>query len=229
MQLQQAIDDDGRKRIDEAVVAAEQRTAAEIVPLLTDASGRYDRAEDTFGLLLAMAAVAALWVGLQGVDPDAAWATASQPAIRYDLRHVLLTIAVASAIGAAIASRVWWIRHLLTPRGELQRCVEDGAMRAFALRGLGRTTGATGVLIYVSLFERMIHVHCDEAAAAHLNASDVEQIRDAALEHLRRGDLAEGFCSAIALVGDKLAGPLPAAADDVDEMPNQLVVMPQGF
>ncbi len=42
------------RRIANAVEDAERQTSGEIVPAVTGVSGRYDRAEDLFGMVLAL-------------------------------------------------------------------------------------------------------------------------------------------------------------------------------
>ena len=51
-----------RKQVEQAVIDAEAKTSAEIVPVVATASGRYDRAEDIIGLWLATIAAVAVWL-----------------------------------------------------------------------------------------------------------------------------------------------------------------------
>ena len=61
MNIQTFFSDEEKQQINNAVTEAEKKTSAEIVPVLTDASGGYDRAEDIFGVLLALVALIVLW------------------------------------------------------------------------------------------------------------------------------------------------------------------------
>lgn len=227
--LEDLFSDEERQRIDAAVAEAERGTAAEIVVVVTDTSGAYDRPEDLFGFALALAVLAALWVAFQGVDPAAAWSTSGSPALVLGLPQVLAVLLGAFLVGVVVASRSWAIRHLFTPAREMQDCLERGAERAFFLQGIGRTQGATGVLIYVSLFERMVHVVGDEAVRTKLGAGDFEGVRDAILDGFRSGKPAVGLLEGIRLAGERLAAHFPAAADDQDELPNHLVLFRQGL
>jgi putative membrane protein len=229
MDLHRFLSDGDRARVNEAVVAAEKGTSAEIVPVITDASGSYDRAEDLFGLVLGLVAVAVLWTLYQGVDPAAPWSTAESPAFVYALPHVLLTIMVGFIVGAVLASRVWFIRHLFTARAEMLDCVRRGAQAAFHGLGIRRTTGGTGVLIYVSVFERMVHVVGDGAVADKLSDEDFVAVKDAVLAGFRRGDRVGGLCAGVETAGTLLSGVLPRADDDVDELPNELIVLQQNL
>ena len=229
MDLHRFLSDDDRTRVNDAVVAAEGGTSAEIVPVITDASGSYDRAEDIFGVVLAVVAVAVLWTLYQGVDAAAPWSTAESPAFVYALPHVILTIIVGFLVGAALASRLWFIRHLFSARAEMLDCVRRGAQAAFHQLGIRRTAGGTGVLIYVSVFERMVHVVGDGAVVEKLSDEDFAAVKDAVLQGFRRGDHAGGLCAGVETAGKLLAGVLPRADDDVDELPNELVILQQNL
>ena len=227
MNIHNFFSDEEKQQINAAVTEAEKKTSAEIVPVLTDASGAYDRAEDMFGLLLAIIAVAALWLTFQGVKADAAWSTDANPAFAYNLCYVILTIIAAFIIGTAIATKVWFIRNLFCTRRMMKDSVAAGAARAFQVHNLTATEGDTGILIYISLFERMVHVMGDSAIAAKLSDADFQEVKDAIISGIRNGRRGEGLCEGIRLCGAKLAGPFPIKEGDTDELPNQLMLWEQ--
>ena len=68
-------DDSDRRRIREAVTEAETHTSAEIVPVLTESSGRYDRAEDLAGCVLSIGLLSLCWLKFQHVLIDGSWQT----------------------------------------------------------------------------------------------------------------------------------------------------------
>ena len=64
----------GQKAVSSAVSEAEAKTSGEIVPVIATASGRYDRAEDIFGLLIAMISLAVVWLTFQEIGiPVGTW------------------------------------------------------------------------------------------------------------------------------------------------------------
>ena len=218
-----------RKTINEAVTNAEKGTSAEIVPVLTDTSGSYDRAEDTFGVLLAVGAVSLIWLSFQDVDWDAAWSTTDNPILRYNLLSIIVTIFVTFIIGSALASKFWFIRHLFTAKAEMNDCMRRGAERAFHVHNLSKTEGATGILIYISLFERMVYVLGDNAISEKLTDKDFGEVKDAIIKGFKDGKGCEGLCDGIKLCGEKLSEHFPIKEGDVDELSNELIVFEQNL
>mgnify|MGYP004002922421 CR=1 FL=1 len=59
-----------QKQINNAITQAESNSSGEILPVVITASGRYDRAEDLFGLVFAMILISIFWFFFQNVSPD---------------------------------------------------------------------------------------------------------------------------------------------------------------
>ncbi len=228
MNIRDFFSEEEKKQIDGAVGEAERRTSAEIVPVLTGASGDYDRAEDMFGLFLAVVAVCVCWALFQGPKAGA-WQAGQVAALRYGLPWIVATILVAFALGAVTATRFWFIRHLFTPRSIMRSAVRRGAERAFYEHSLSRTAGGTGVLIYVSVFERMVYVLGDTTISEKLTDADFAEVKDAIIAGFAAGRRGEGMCNGIRLCGEKLAAHFPIREGDVNELPNQLRIYEQGL
>lgn len=205
--------------IESAIDTAEQATAAEIVPVVASASGRYDRAEDLFGLCLALIALAVAWFAL---DNDSAVAASWAPA-GLGLGAALVIVLGGFVAGAALAARLTVLRLPFISRVEMLEEVERGAREAFQRERLRATTNGAGVLIYVSVHERLVKVLADDRAAEHLSAAMLEEICALVTAGLKRGAAADGLRAAIARTGELLAGPLPAAG--ASELPNHLVLL----
>lgn len=224
----QLFDDADRTAVAEAVAAAEARTTGEIVPVVASASGRYDRAEDLFGVLVALAAIAAAWLGFQEVTVlPGEWSGDGGPAatLRLGLLPILAIALVAFAIGAALASRVGSLKAPFVSRAEIDDEVERSAHAAFHAMRVRRTSGGTGVLVYVSLFEHRVRVLPDATIAAAVPDERWKSVVATLVEGLGRGAPRDGLVAAIAAVGDILAEVAPAppdAADNPDELTNDL-------
>ena len=80
------------------------------------------------------------------------------------------------------------------------------------LRGIGRTEGRTGVLVFVSLAERYARIVADEAIAQRVAQADWQGAIDALIDHMREGRIADGFVEAIERCGGVLATHFPAQA-----------------
>ena len=214
--------DEEKERIESAVRDAESRTSAEVVPALATASGRYDRAEDIFGLFLGLAALAVCWALFQGVGASG-WGPGQAPTL--GLGMVTLVVVVGFVAGATLASYVAWIRRLFTPRGEMRDEVSAQARQTFAAHRVYRTEGGTGLLVYVSLFEQMAAVVADERVVEEIGQAALDEVRDILVAGLREGRACEAYCDAIRLAAGMLEAALPRQADDVNELPDPLVIV----
>ena len=219
----QFFSEDDRRVIEQAVAAAEGRTAAEIIPVVVTASGHYDRAEDLFGVVLALVALAAAWLGFQDITAPAGWAGAHEPAL--GLVSILLIVFFGFVAGAVLATRVTVLRLPFIARREMQAEVERSAVAAFQQFRVRATAGATGILIYLSLYERMVRVLGDDVIAARLGQSDWEEVRDLVIQGIREGEPARGLVRAVEKCGDLCAVHFPLQPGDVNELPNTLRII----
>jgi putative membrane protein len=138
---------------------------------------------------------------------------------------VALWIALPPATGAALgwlaAFTLPALRRLLVPPDVLAERVRQRAAQAFVDQEIFRTRDRSGVLIFLSLFERRVVVRADRGLDGVVAPHEWEEVVEAIAAGMRRGQpgpaLADGIrrCAA-------LAGRLPARPDDRDELPGQL-------
>ena len=215
--------DEQKQAVNTAIAEAESQTSAEIVPVVSTASGRYDRPEDIVGLWLGALALAVVWfVVPQHSDAVGTWGGTS-PLIK--LIYMLLALAGGFFIGAVVASRVGPLRWLFTPSKQMRDEVAGRACQAFFDSTIHHTAGGTGVLIYVSLYERMAAVLADQSILDKLGPDALEELRDKLTADLRDSEPTEALCQALRDAGQRLAEVLPRAEDDVNELPDHLVIV----
>lgn len=212
-----------KKRIDAAVGVAEVETSAEIVPVVATASGRYDRAEDVAGLWLGVLLMTLIWfVFPETHDEPGSWG--SWPAW-LELACLVAAVVVGFIVGAALTARVDWLRRLFAADREMQEEVRRRAREVFYDNRVHHTAGRGGVLIYVSLFERTAAVLADDAVLEKLGPAALVEVCDELTAKLAKGDVTEALCETVKVLGDRLAGLLPVAPDDVNEIPDALVTI----
>lgn len=204
-----------------AVTEAESKTSAEIVPVVATESGRYDRPEDLAGLWLGVGAAAVTWALFPDVD-GGDWG--------FTIFHGRVIAIVAALIlgfivGAIWASRVAWLRRLFTPRTQMRDEVHARSRAVFFDARVHHTAGATGLLIYVSLFERMAAINADQAILDHLDQAVLDGLCRDLTQGLRDGKGADAFCTVIKRAGDELSKGLPRAEDDVNELADSLILL----
>ncbi len=213
-----------RKRINKAITEAEKMTSGEIVPVVATASGRYDRAEDLFGLVVAVVGVALAWMLIQDVQPAGDdWESGQM------IRLGWLPIAVITIVGfiaGAVAATLFPVLKLpFVSKGEISEEVERSASEAFHRFRLRGTAGATGVLIYISLFEHKVRILGDMTISERLGQKDWDEICRLVVEGVRAGQHTDGLCDGIAKAGELLAEHFPSKAGDGSGLVNELQFM----
>lgn len=217
-----------RQTVEEAVRRAEETTACEIIPVVAEASGRYDRGEDMIGLWCAVLAAMAVWTWFPSPSIEAgsgAWGTGTGV-----LGLVLLVGGIVGGFlaGAVVASRTIWLRRLAVPRKQQHEEVARRAREVFFDQRVHHTAGRTGLLIYVSLLEHEVAVLADQEILGHpaLGTPLVERTRDLLVDRLKTGNVAEALASTIREIAPALAAALPVRPDDRNEHPDALVLLP---
>lgn len=210
------------QRVNEAVAAAEAKTSAEIVPVVAAVSGRYDRPEDIVGVWTSIAALALAWWLLPEHARPGDWG--ALPAWAY-LLILMLSVVAGFVVGAVIGAHVDWLRHLFAPAQQMRDEVLLQSRQVFFDSRVHHTAGRTGLLIYVSLFERMAAIVADEAVVEKLGQPALNELRDHLTAALAKQRLGDAICDTIAAAGARLAGVLPRAEGDVNELPDALVML----
>ncbi len=213
---------DEQKRIEAAVVEAETKTSAEIVPVVATASGRYDRAEDIAGLWCGLILMGLVWWGFpRAGDAGGMWAYWGV----LELPALIASVVAGFILGAVLGTYAHGLRRMFTSKAEMREEVLARARQAFFDNRVHRTSGATGLLVYISVYERMAAVVADDAATEKLGQPALDALCAALVSGIREGRAAESVCTVLRDAGEQLGRVLPRAGDDVDELPNQLVLL----
>lgn len=220
----QFFSEDERKMINQSVEEAESNTSGEIVPVVATASGRYDRAEDLFGLLFAMTLLVICWVFFQKIRPIEGDWTSGQT-LTLGLIPILFIVGGGFVLGAVLATYFPFLRLPFITAQEMREEVERRAAEAFHHFRVRKTTASTGILIYVSLYERMVRVLGDDAINEKLEQKDWDEVCRLIVEGIRSKRAADGLRHAILKCGELLSSHFPIQPDDVNELSNELRII----
>jgi putative membrane protein len=220
--------------IEAAVRQAEARTSGEIYCVVAEQSAPYGETPLAWAAGVALLAPALLLLGGVHVTvPDlfGGWSAAqvsaaAEAAARSALVGAILLQAV---LFAAVAILVAWrpVRLFLTPGGVKRHEVRRRAGEIFLSKNLHLTRERTGVLIFVSLAERMAEIIADEGIATQVEPAVWDRAMAALAEGLKRDDPTAGFAAAVGLCGDVLAERFPARpGDNPNELPDAVVLLP---
>jgi len=217
------------QRITDAVKQAESKTCAEFMPVVATSSGRYDRPEDMVGLWLGGAAVLAAWAWVPAGPSEAGdWSGAP---VWLQPTAMALALVAGFFVGAVIADRIAWLRRLFTPAQQMADAVDAASRGVFFDQRVHHTEGATGVLIYVSLFERRAAVIADAQVIDALRQegetddSVLGALCGQVTERLKSGDLSTALAATITDIAQRIQSALPRSDQDVNELPDALITI----
>ena len=224
--MQQAstlFNEEQRQQIEQAVQAAEDITSCEIVPVVATSSGRYDRPEDIVGLWLATLAAALVWYLFpRTLSESGNWAG---PSLLFQLPVLVLAVVASFLLGVVLASRIGWLRRLFTPRQQMLDEVSARAREAFFDKRIHHTKEATGLLIYLSLFEHLAVVLGDQNVMDQVGQDFLDNLCNQLTTGMREGHATEALCAVIATAGEKMSGPSPRGEQDTNELHDTLVLL----
>ena len=195
-----------QERIRQAVVAAESKTAGEIVPMIVTSSARYTEIE-LFGVIAGL--FLGMLLGWLWHDP-------------WESYHLNLWPVIGATIGFLVA-RIPAIKRRLVSNTRIAEAVNDRCLAAFTEHGLHYTLNHTGILILVSLLEHRVEVLADRGINGKVPPGTWNEIVGILTAGLKSGRACEAFCAAVERCGAILATHFPRQADDRDELPNKLV------
>ena len=216
------IDDHGR--LSDAVRRAEGDTSGEIVTIIADRSDAYHDVGLHYAIL-AMLLVPILFAVFPHW-PDAilrlvtsGWGEREMPALYVLIFFLMALVFLIVRYTLAIMS----LRLALTPKATRRRRVRRKAIELFRVGTEKRTTGRTGILIYLSMGEHMAEIVADEAIYTRVPDTDWGDAMAAMIEHVAAGRTTDGMIAAVEKVGVILAANLPRDAGDKNELPDRVI------
>ncbi len=125
---------------------------------------------------------------------------------------------------ALLLSFAKW-RFWLVPRLMKRRRAAEAAREQFYTRGMHRTAGRTGVLIYIAEAERYAEILVDDRVATAVDSAVWRNQVEMLTAALRRQEPGDGLAAVIRSTGEILARALPAQSGSRDELPNRIVIL----
>ncbi|NCP13073.1 MAG: hypothetical protein GW858_02785 [Sphingomonadales bacterium] len=219
------LDNAEHRLVSEAVTAAEAATSGEIVTVLADRSDGY-----TDVALLWAAGAAFTAMSLFAAFPlpfletwDAIFGGWDHEWSAGELASMVITLGLLTFLGVMLVQQWEPLKFALIPGPLKTMRVHDQAVRQFKVGAERRTTGHTGVMIYLSMREHRAEIVADETIAAIVSAEVWGEAMGDMLSLIRKGRVAEGLAVGISDVGHVLAEHFPRGARDRNELPDRLI------
>lgn len=208
-----------------AVAEAERASDGEIVAIVAQRSDAYHDVALHWAVLAMLLVPAVLGVLPQGVID---WASGLVLGWNASLTRgavmAFLFVKLASVFLVVRLILAWMpLRMKLTPGRTKTRRVHRRAIELFRTGCEMKTRGRTGVLLYVSLLEHRAEIVADEAIASRVEPDVWGEAMTALVEEIKAGRPAAGMAEAVRAIGEVLAGVLPRAQGDTNELPDRLI------
>ncbi|MFA6936972.1 MAG: TPM domain-containing protein [Treponema sp.] len=211
--------------IQDAVKNAESKTTGEIEVAVTAESAGYAFWELLFSVGVSLVLLACLFPLANQIYSwlcSVFWG--HQP---WYLPAFYLIVCAAVVLVLYILFNIPAVDSLIVPQTAKVQAVNSRAMRYFAESGVYCTKEHTGILIFVSYFEKEVRIIADKGISEKITQDLWNLIADELADSLSKGNAKDAFINAINRCGDLLAEYYPAPNDkeNVDELPDGLVVL----
>lgn len=201
-------------RIDAALAAALRRTRIQIIPCIAQASDRFEKITVRMAVVCAVLAVVLARAIAGGLTPEAG----------------VVVLLVGAAVGVLLARRSHWpVLKLLEAERKImgwskqwQRVSAASEMILYDPRH--RRADRPGLVLYVSLIERMAVACADPEVNEALGSHGLEEIGRGLRNATLRRQVAEGMVEAIEQAAAGLVATFPQAGDDAPQEPHVLVL-----
>jgi putative membrane protein len=196
---------EAKQEVKQAIQAVEAQTAAELVVAVRPQVGHYRHVDYLVGFISSFAAL--LVFLFYPLD--------------FEINTMPFESLLAFVLGAVVSAHAPPLRRLLVSRKVNDRAVRNAACAAFVDLGVSKTSGRTGILVLVAVYERRVEVVADVGVPTAQLGTGWSDANAELAKAVRRSDLT-GFVAALRSLGPVLGKVLPRAVDDVNELPDEV-------
>lgn len=215
-------------RVPDAIKRAEAKTSAEIFAVLARRSDDYRFVAYSFCALwiFLFSGLIALWI-IWSDGGTTAWSvddSISYPAIQ--LAGFILAQIGSFVLIVLVMRLVPSLPVKIAPERIKRERARANGIGQFLAHGVDRTSGRSGILVFVSLDERYAEIYCDHAIETALGREFfLDQVK-VLVGLCAKGSVIEGYVSVIESIGERLEAAFPIAESDVNELENRFVILP---
>lgn len=197
-----------RLQIEARIAEAEKRTSGEIVVMVVPSSYHYPLASMIGSSLLAMllGIAVALLAGNESL-----WFFLEVFGLSFIVLHELI-------------KRTPLLKRLFVTPSDMREEVEEAAINSFYHRNINLTVDHTGILIYISLFERNVRVIADQGINAKVDKLVWQEIVDTIVQGIKSKGQAAAIGTAVDRCAEILATHFSLKAGDRNELANEVII-----
>lgn len=211
--------------VTDAVAKAERHSDGEIVTIVTDRSDAYHDVALHYAVLAMLLVPALIALAPPAwIDGAAAMMLGWNPELT--LSEAMLAL-FALLAGAFLIVRLILaympLRLALTPGATKSRRVQRRALALFRVGCERKTTGRTGILLYVSLGEHRAEIIADAAIHTRVDPDLWGEAMAVLIDEIRAGRPGIGMAKAVERIGAVLAQCLPKSEADPNQLCDRLI------
>ena len=213
MPLQNRFSEEDQNRIKAVVKQAEDKISGEIVPVFVEQSGFYTLAHYR-GAMIGSAISFLLVIIFDRLVPD--WAV-------YDPVFIFVIVAFGSMAGAVLPQFIAPLKRFFIGQKHFDRATRNKAENAFLEEEIFNTRHRTGIMIFISFFEREVIVMADRGISKVVEQKEWDNIVKMITSSITKGKIVDGIEAAIKRCGEILLDKgFHKTPDDVNELRDEL-------
>lgn len=201
------------ERIKAAVKEAEGKISGEIVPVFVERSGYYTIANYR-GAMIAASIFFLIIILLDRYVPSLAV---------YDPLFIFIAVILGGLLGAIGTSFIGPLKRVMLSQTHMDQATRKRAENAFLEEEVFNTRHRTGIMIFVSFFEREVMVMADRGISKVVDQKEWDKMVRNIIEKIRMGKVTEGIEAAILRCGEMLLEKgFNKTPDDINELRDDL-------
>ena len=207
--MKEFLEETSLDKLEKAVEEIEKSTSAEIVITIARMSAQYREIPFLFGFIFSMVVLILILF------------------VPWDV-HLYLVVPITITgffVGHFLAGRTPLALRLLTGKGRKKEAVERGAKLAFFEENVSATKDRTGILFYISLFERQVEILADLGIDGKITSSHWNELSKELTSILQGKDSLDKFTEKLLSSAKVLNKHFPPGEENPDEISNRPRVM----
>lgn len=213
MSLQNRFSAEDLERIKSAVRTAEEKISGEIVPVFVERSGYYTIANYR-GAMIAAALVFLAIIVVDRYVPDLSI---------YDPLFIFITVVLGGLLGAIATHSIEPLKRVMLSQTHMDQATRKRAENAFLEEEVFNTRHRTGIMIFISFFEREVIVMADRGISKVVDQKEWDKLVRNIIDNIRLGKVTEGMEDSIIRCGNILLEKgFIKTPDDINELRDDL-------
>lgn len=195
------------KDLEKSIESIESNSSAEVMVSVHETSADYTDVDLIWGIFFGLSVLAYKIWSPHSFDPD--W--------------VLFNVVLCGAFGFVLSRWLGPLRRLWLTTARIERNVRQAALAQFLELGVNGTREQTGLLLYVSRFERRLSLVPDVGLKKQLSPTFWDEVNQSLGRPSSDGELLANISAILDRVKKPLQKHFPRQEDDIDELPNRPV------